>query len=184
MSQFHETPSQTAGPYVHIGCKPQTSGLEKRTLGDELGTQMITEGFTGERITLDLEIFDGAGDQVKDALVEIWQADKSGKYNGTKGFTHWGRQAADFETGKIHFETVKPGAVGKQSPHILVWIVARGINLGLTTRIYFPDDDISFDSVLKLAGARAATLISEKTKTGYAHKIYLQGEGETVFFDV
>lgn len=183
MSKFHESPSQTAGPYVHIGCKPQTSGLEKRTLGDELGNQMVTEGFEGERITLDLEIFDGAGDQVKDALVEIWQADISGTYDGTNGFTHWGRQAADFETGKIHFETAKPGAVGEQSPHILVWIVARGINLGLTTRIYFPDDTSS-DPVLKLAGDRASTLISEKTQTGYAHTIYLQGEEETVFFDV
>ena len=179
-----ESPSQTAGPYVHIGCVPRFAGLEEIYAGGDLGGQMITGTPQGERMALELSVLDGSGMPLLDALVEIWQPGPSGGFGPTNGFLHWGRSAVDAATGKARFDTLKPGAPLGQAPHILVWIVARGINLGLTTRVYFPDEDNSFDGVFKLAGARAATLVAARTETGYAHSIRVQGERETVFFDV
>ncbi|MEO0771683.1 MAG: protocatechuate 3,4-dioxygenase subunit alpha [Pseudomonadota bacterium] len=166
-----ESPSQTAGPYVHIGCLPQTAGLEPRGMGAQLGGEVPEDA-----VTLDLTVYDGAGDVVRDALIEIWQS--------TDAHQHWARQATDLETGVARFETVKPVAQAGQAPHLLVWIVARGINLGLTTRVYFPDENNEGDPVLGLAGKRAETLVAERTNAGYAHVIHLQGPMETVFFDV
>jgi len=183
MTKLKESASQTAGPYVHIGCVPQTAGLERRGMGPQLGVAMVGPD-AGPTITLDMTVLDGAGEAVKDALIEIWQAGPDGTFDQTGGFSNWGRQATDLETGQARFETVKPGAADGQAPHILVWIAARGINLALTTRIYFPDEDNTQDAALQLAGGRAATLIAEKTNTGYAHMVYLQGPNETVFFDV
>ncbi|MEM1065234.1 MAG: protocatechuate 3,4-dioxygenase subunit alpha [Pseudomonadota bacterium] len=177
-----ETPSQTAGPYVHIGCLPRTAGLAPGALGPELGGVMVQEG--DARMSLEITVLDGAGDCVKDALIEIWQAGPDGRYAPTAGFRNWGRQATDLATGVARFETLKPGLNGPQAPHILVWIAARGINLALATRIYFPDTDTSSDAIFALAGARASTLVATETATGYAHTIRLQGENETVFFDI
>ena len=184
MAQFKESPSQTAGPYVHIGCVPQTAGLERRGMGPQLGGEMVFDDADGHRIKIDITVLDGAGDAVKDALIEIWQATPHGQLAPTDGFSNWGRQATDLATGHAVFDTLKPGASQGQSPHILVWIVARGVNLGLTTRIYFPDEDNSGDGVLTLAGDRAGTLIATKSDAGYSHIIRLQGPQETVFFDV
>ncbi len=184
MPQLKESPSQTAGPYVHIGCTPQMAGLEARAMGPQLGERMVLGSPTGDRITLDLHVFDGAGDAVTDALIEIWQPTPQGQFTGDDQFCNWGRQATDLTSGQAVFQTLKPGAPVGQAPHILVWIVARGIGLGLTTRIYFPDEDNADDPVLALAGDRAATLIARKTAGGYAHAVHLQGPSETVFFDV
>jgi len=177
-----ESPSQTAGPYVHIGCVPRTAGLEPRGFGDELGQKMVLSD--AETITIEIIVLDGANDPVKDALIEIWQADPTGSYAPSASFRNWGRQACDLSTGFARFETLKPGHNGSQAPHILVWIAARGINLGLTTRIYFPDEDNASDPVFLLAGPRASTLIATKTEAGYSHEVHLQGTDETVFFDV
>jgi len=183
MADLKESPSQTAGPYVHIGCAAQTAGLEQRGLGPQLGATM-TRGGKGTTCTLDIIILDGAGDIVKDALLEIWQASPHGDYEATEHFNNWGRQATDLETGFARFVTVKPAPMQGQAPHILVWIAARGINLALITRIYFPDEDNGTDPVVALAADRAETLVATKTQSGYAHKIRLQGPQETVFFDV
>lgn len=184
MAGFKESPSQTAGPYVHIGCVPNSAGLERRALGAQLGAEMVSHGAEGQRIQLEIAVFDGAEEPVRDALIEIWQAGPNGRYEGCPGFSHWGRQGADLNTGLVCFETLKPGASADQAPHILIWIVARGINLGLTTRVYFPDEDNSQDYVMQQAGERARTLLAEKTARGYRHRVRLQGPEETVFFDV
>ena len=183
MMTLKESPSQTAGPYVHIGCVPQTAGLEQRRMGPQLGDTMVS-GEAEASISLELQILDGANEPLADALVEIWQAGADGTYNRSNQLSNWGRQGADLESGGVKFETIKPGAPKGQAPHILVWIVARGINIGLTTRIYFPDEDNTSDPTLSLAGDRAQTLIAGVTKTGYSHTIRLQGSEETVFFDV
>lgn len=177
-----ESPSQTAGPYVHIGCVPGFAGLRDMYGGQDLGAQMIVGQVTGQRIVFSGAVFDGDGAPVTDALIEIWQASPDGSF-APEGFTSWGRQPADAE-GAFRFETLKPGAVGVQAPHILIWIVARGIGLGLTTRAYFPDEDNQGDPVLALAGARAQTLMAARTADGYHLDIQLQGPTETVFFDV
>ena len=184
MTHFKESPSQTAGPYVHIGCTPRTAGLEQRDCGAELGATMRAGPTEANAICLELIILDGAGDPVRDALVEIWQAGPEGRFHVTEGFHNWGRQAADLDTGRIRFDTLKPGAQTGAAPHILIWIVARGINLGLATRLYFPDEDNETDPIYQLAGDRAATLVAQKIDGGYRHQIILQGDQETVFFDL
>ncbi|MFT6299874.1 MAG: protocatechuate 3,4-dioxygenase alpha subunit [Yoonia sp.] len=183
MSDLKESASQTAGPYVHIGCVPSFAGLRGMYGGHDLGAAMIDGDVVGQRITLTGRVIDGDGAVLTDAMIEIWQAAPDGTFTAS-GFNNWGRQPSDTDTGQFQFETLKPGAVGNQAPHILVWIVARGINLGLTTRIYFPDENNSADPVFLLAGDRANTMIATLTEAGFHIDIYLQGPRETVFFDV
>lgn len=178
-----ETPSQTAGPYVHIGCTPSFAGLSGMYGGADLGAQMIHADIAGERIRFTGVVLDGEGAPLTDAMIEIWQAAPDGPF-ASQGFASWGRQPADATTGAFGFDTLKPGALAGQAPHILIWIVARGIGLGLTTRMYFPDEDNSTDPVFALAGRRAQTLVAAKTQDGYHLDIHLQGQQETVFFDV
>lgn len=193
-----ESPSQTAGPYVHIGCVPNFSGITG-VFPQDLGTDMRKDGAKGDHITIKGVILDGTGTPLKDAMVEIWQADCDGIYPsgdprgaGDPNFTGFARFAGDYDTGEWSFETVKPGAVpfpdGRmQAPHITFWIVARGINIGLHTRMYFPDEDNSNDPVLARLEHqnRVPTLIAAPEGPGvYRFTIRLQGEHETIFFDV
>lgn len=184
-----ESASQTAGPYVHIGLTPNFCGITG-VYPRDLGQEMVNAGTKGERITITGRIIDGGGLAVKDALVEIWQADGQGIYN-SDGFQGWGRCATDMDAGTYRFETVKPGPVphpggGKQAPHVTFWIVARGINLGLNTRLYFADEDNSNDPVLKRIEhqERVKTLIAARAGDTYTFDIHLQGENETIFFDI
>ncbi|MGR3756266.1 MAG: protocatechuate 3,4-dioxygenase subunit alpha [Tranquillimonas sp.] len=201
LTRFKESPSQTAGPYVHIGCTPNfcdITGVYPR----DLGSRMITGAVTGQRITLRGRVFDGTGTPLRDALIEIWQADAKGLYPSaaeTRGkadphFTGWGRSAGDMETGEFVFETVKPGPVpfrdGRlMAPHVTFWIVARGINLGLHTRMYFADEDQAnaADPILARIEhkARIPTLLARpEGDDTYRFDIHLQGADETIFFDV
>jgi protocatechuate 3,4-dioxygenase alpha subunit len=198
LTQLKESPSQTAGPYVHIGCVPNFCDITG-VYPEDLGAHMVNAETKGERITVKGTIYDGTGTPLKDALVEIWQADAAGLYPGNDprgaadpNFTGWGRKASDYDTGEWQFDTIRPGAVpfpdGRMmAPHISLWIVARGINIGLNTRMYFPDADNSADPLLTRIEHqnRVATLIAEKETDGvYRFDIYLQGEKETVFLDV
>jgi protocatechuate 3,4-dioxygenase alpha subunit len=195
-----ETPSQTAGPYVHIGLTPNFCDISGVYEGD-LGTAMINDKTTGERITVTGRIFDGAGALVRDAVIEIWQADAAGLYNspsemrGTAdpNFTGWGRCPTRAEDGVYSFETIKPGKVPfkdgrKQAPHITFWFVARGINLGLHTRMYFPEESEANNTdplLLRIEHRdRVATLIAARDGSTYTFDIRLQGENETVFLDI
>lgn len=191
MAKLPETASQTAGPYVHIGCAPSTQeiGVYQR----DLGAQMITGEVAGDRITLEGVIFDGEGAPVTDAMVEIWQADAKGLYaspaerrgGADPGFTGWGRAMADPKTGRFAFDTVKPGSRDGQAPHVTLWIAARGINLALQTRAYFEDEPANADDPLLIAaGDRASTMIARRTNAGYRIEIRLQGANETVFLDI
>lgn len=151
LEYFRESPSQTAGPYVHIGRMPNFTGI--KIYGGDLGTSMKTGPVKGQEITIKGIVYDGTGTPMRDAMVEIWQPDAAGLFasaNETRGqahpnFTGWGRSPGVMNTGEFAFETVKPGAVpfpnGRmQVPHVTVWIVARGINVALHTRIYFEDE--------------------------------------------
>ena len=181
-----ETPSQTAGPYVHIGLAPAMAGLEHAP--SALGEAIAGPEITGERITVQGTITDGTGALVTDALVEMWQADAEGRYGRNGSFIGWGRAAADFETGIWRLETIRPGALDPMAPHLALWIAARGINTGLHTRIYFPEDAErhSTDPVLvRTPRGRRDTLIANPTGPGaYRFDIHLQGENETVFLDI
>jgi protocatechuate 3,4-dioxygenase alpha subunit len=201
LAYLRETASQTAGPYVHIGLAPGAAGFQ--IFDRELGWDIAGPDAPGERIRVEGKVFDGTGAPVKDVLLEVWQADANGIYphpedpraaQAAPGFRGWGRVITDFETGLWGFDTIKPGAVtgrqgGVQAPHLSLWIVARGINIGLNTRMYFPEDVAlhSNDHVLGLVEQRqrVASLIARKTAPGhYRFDIVLQGEGETVFMDI
>jgi protocatechuate 3,4-dioxygenase alpha subunit len=203
-----ETASQTAGPYVHIGLAPQAAGFD--IFENNFGSVLVADATKGERIRIEGRVFDGIGTVLKDVLIEIWQANAEGKYahpadrqagkSLDASFRGWGRSCTDFETGLYTFDTVKPGSVmGRDNrpmaPHINAWIVARGINLGLNTRIYFGDEGEANakDPVLNVVEweERRRTLIAErldrKADDGaavYRFDIRLQGDGETVFFDL
>ncbi len=198
--QQKETPSQTAGPYVHIGLAPTAAGFEMYER--ELGQVIAGPRCEGERIRVVGRVLDGAGAPVTDVLIEIWQADAAGRYNHPEDaggaevepdFTGFGRVVPDFATGVFSFETVKPGPDGHgQAPHLNLWLVARGINLGLNTRMYFGDEDKAngADPVLGRidSATRRQTLIAERDDTGtppvYRLEIHLQGASETVFLDI
>lgn len=190
-----ETPSQTAGPYVHIGLMPTYAG-NPGYFHEEVAVSPIAEGAKGEIIEITGQVFDGSGWAMRDALIESWQPDAAGIFPGQPGadpaVSGHCRFAADADSGEFTLRTVKPGAVkargGKlQAPHISLWIVARGINIGLQTRIYFEDEDNSADPLLARIEQRprVETLIAKKIAPGkYRFDIRLQGEGETVFLDI
>ena len=203
--QMRETASQTAGPYVHIGLAPKAAGFD--ILENNFGNVLTRAETQGERIRVEGRVLDGIGTPVRDVLIEIWQANAAGRYNHPAdrqpgkaldaSFRGWGRAASDFETGLYTFETIKPGSVvGRNgrpmAPHINFWVVARGINLGLNTRMYFSDeaDANARDPVLNLIEweGRRQTLVAQreaaKGSVVYRFDIRLQGENETVFFDI
>ncbi|KIC50046.1 protocatechuate 3,4-dioxygenase subunit alpha [Tateyamaria sp. ANG-S1] len=184
--RLKESPSQTAGPYVHIGCTPNFAGITGVYASDP-GATMLTDSTEGERITVTGTVYDGEDAPLTDALIEIWQADAAGHFSTTNtGFTGWGRCPADQDTGAWRFETIRPGATGGGAAHITFWIVARGINVGLHTRMYFPDEPkLPSDPWLSLVeDTRRDTLITKQVADGhFQFNIHLQGPNETVFFD-
>lgn len=204
LNYLRETASQTAGPYVHIGLAPGAAGF--KTFDQELGTDIAGPNAKGERIAVEGVVFDGTGSPLKDVLIEVWQANAAGVYphpadrrsaEVEEGFRGWGRVISDFATGLWSFETVKPGVVPGRNgrpmaPHLNLWIVARGINIGLNTRMYFADETEAnaADPVLNLIEQenRRPTLIARREerdgKVVYRFDIRLQGENETVFLDV
>ena len=195
LTYLNETPSQTAGPYVHIGLMPTYAG-NPGYYDAEIGTSPITEGVQGEVIEITGSVIDGTGWALRDALIESWQADARGRFAGEAGadpaVSGLCRFAADAVSGEFTLRTVKPGPVpargGRmQAPHISLWIVARGINIGLQTRIYFEDEDNAADPLLARIEQRprVETLIAKRTAPGkYRFDIRLQGAGETVFLDL
>ena len=176
------TTSQTSGPFWHLIDFPEWADL-LRADGPNAGIQV------GERIVLTGRITDGETAPVPDAMVEIWQADPEGRYDGA--FHGFGRCATDPQ-GMFRFVTLKPGAVpGRgnqtQAPHVVITLFARGLQKQLVTRLYFAGEALNgTDSVLQsIDPARRGTLIAHQATPGeWRLDIRLQGEGETVFLDV
>jgi protocatechuate 3,4-dioxygenase alpha subunit len=169
------TASQTIGPYWHL-------------LEDKSWTDLTRFGATGKVVTIEGTIYDGAGAPLNDTCVEIWQPSPAASEN----FPGFGRAATD-RTGTFRFTTIKPEAVPGpgntlQAPHIAITILARGLLFHLTTRLYFADEPANEnDPILALIEdpARRATLLARETQPGVWHlDIHLQGDAETVFFEI
>jgi protocatechuate 3,4-dioxygenase alpha subunit len=188
-----ETPSQTVGPYFAIGLYSDDPAYPRIVTGT-----MTTAEVEGERIRLEGTVLDGAGDVVPDCVIEIWQADGDGRYRtaefrGNDGFTGFGRVGPD-EAGRLTIETIKPGRVpglgggAPQAPHLTVVIFSRGLLTHAYTRLYFDDEAEAnaADAVLsRVPEARRKTLLAQKAGHGlYRFTIRLQGDDETVFFEV
>lgn len=197
MVALKQTPSQTIGPFFAHGLTPDQFGYGQRGIA---GNALAARHVPGEHVRIEGRILDGAGAPIDDAMIEIWQADADGRYAGADrdaagtaggGFMGFGRCGTD-DAGGFSFATIKPGAIGDgQAPHIGVIIQARGILNHAFTRIYFADetDANRADPVLQSVPAdRRDTLIAARSETPagpvYRFDIHMQGEDETVFFDV
>jgi protocatechuate 3,4-dioxygenase alpha subunit len=188
------TASQTVGPFFHLGMVY----LERE--------KFVAENVAGERVTIRGKVIDGDGNVVPDAVLEVWQADSSGRYqcevfprnSGTPRFLGFGRVETD-DNGEFSFTTIKPGRVPSpdgllQAPHLVVTLFSRGLLKALRTRLYFPDEASNAkDAVLNLVPPeRRSTLVaapsSEPSGTSVQGKVFhwnivMQGRGETVFFE-
>jgi protocatechuate 3,4-dioxygenase alpha subunit len=184
-------PSQTAGPYFHLGC------TDTRSVSCIAGPKA-----KGERVRLVCRVLDGDGIPVNDSMIEIWQANSEGKYNhpddpqaktvdpDCPGF---GRLPTD-ENGSCVFQTIKPGRVSGrngslQAPHLNVSVFARGIMKRLATRIYFAGDPGNQDdpTLALVPEDRRDTLMAQpdaRQSGDWRFDIRLCGENETVFFDI
>ncbi len=182
------TPFQTLGPFFDFG------------LVIPNGEVVAAASAAGRHVTIEGVVRDSAGSPLPDALIEIWQADASGRYRNPSdpgsgstdpAFDGFGRVATDAE-GRFLFKTVVPGRVpgadgSLQAPHVAVGVLARGILTRLVTRMYFEDEPSNAeDAVLSLVlPSRRETLFAKPAGSDrYRFDIQLQGSGETVFFDV
>jgi protocatechuate 3,4-dioxygenase alpha subunit len=191
------TPSQTVGPYFHYGLAPRDYDFS-----EVFHNNLVTPDASGERIRIEGRVIDAEGQGINDSLVEIWQADSAGRYAHpadrralpNASFKGFGRVATD-ASGAYSFETIKPGAVpgpngAAQAPHILMAVFSRGMLRHVYTRIYFSDETKNDgDPILALVPPeRRATLIAKRADRNghavYTFDIRLQGDGETVFFDI
>ena len=167
------TPSQTIGPFFHLGLRWPDSGK-------------VAFAEPGEKIVLTGRILDGAGDPVGDALVETWQHSAQGKTPAcAKGSAnpHGFGRVETAKDGTYRIETSMPGGA---APSIDVAIFARGLLKALRTRAYLaPVEKVRADPALApiASSPRLATLVAAPAGAGeYRWDIRLQGEGETVFF--
>jgi protocatechuate 3,4-dioxygenase alpha subunit len=184
------TPSQTVGPFFHYA------------LPFPGGETLTNDATLGERIVIEGRLIDADGAPVTDAMIEIWQANGQGRYNHPDdtqekqldpNFNGFGRTPTG-EDGLWRFHTVKPGPVpgrggAMQAPHIAISVFSRGILKRLATRLYFGDEAAAnaADPVLALVPPeRRGTLIAERAGDAAVYRldIVLQGENETVFFDI
>lgn len=200
MAERKVTPNQTIGPFFHYALTGRSYGVS------EIATNDLTAAVNGadeHRIRIVGRLTDGAGTPVDDALVELWQANPAGRYAHredlqdkplTEGFFGFGR-CATAQGGSFSFTTLKPGRVpgrgnALQAPHVLLGVFARGILKRVVTRLYFADEAQANaeDPVLESVDrARRPTLIAAREDGDipvYRFEIRLQGDGETVFFDV
>ncbi len=184
------TPSQTVGPYLHIGL-------------DWLNTtDLASPGVAGERIVIQGRLLDADRAPIPDGVIEIWQANSHGRYahpdDGRvlpleSGFSGFGRTPTG-GNGEFRFSTIKPGRVPAtngqlQAPHIMVNVFARGLLRQAVTRVYFPDDDHASDPVMASVPVnRRMTLIARSVAVQvgvFEWNVLLGGDqNETVFFDV
>lgn len=172
------TPGQTAGPFFGYA------------LPFEADHELVPVGHPGA-IRLHGNVFDGAGDAVPDALLEVWQLGRDGAVVQQQGslrrdgytFTGWGRASTD-ATGHYSFTTVLPGAASGRAAFFAITVFARGLLDRLFTRAYLPGDEqaLAADPLLcALPTDRRAGLVATPDRDGFCFDVYLQGDRETVF---
>ncbi len=185
-----DTPSQTVGPYFTMALAREGENQVAGCPDDERAIRV--EGY----------VLDGGGARIEDALVELWQADAKGRYaqptppGQRSGFRGVGRSATDFRTGLWHFDTIVPGRVpassgALQAPHLSLIVQGRGMLKPVFTRMYFPEHATEHghdDALSRVPVHRRHTLIASRVREvmrpTYRFDITMQGENETVFFDV
>jgi len=186
-----QTPSQTVGPFFAIGLTARQYGNDFPEIANG---SIARETTPGERIRVVGCVLDGAGELVPDAMIEVWQADASGRYPSAADFADleafhgFGRVGTGADPQfRFIVDTIKPGSHGGEAPHLNVIVMMRGLLLHAYTRIYFSDEETANARCPVLAlvpPARRGTLLAERLETHYAFDIRMQGERKTVFFDL
>ncbi|MEM7653981.1 MAG: protocatechuate 3,4-dioxygenase subunit alpha [Pseudomonadota bacterium] len=187
--KHRQTPSQTVGPYFAYGLTP--SQYDYGELSSLANPQIASEGAGGQHIRIFGHVLDGNGAVVSDAMIELWQADAHGRYaSGGRGFFGRCGTGTDGEN-RFWFNTVKPGSVGGAAPHASLIVFLRGLLTHVYTRVYFSDEAVANGKdpvLLSVPEQRRKTLIAERIDgpggPAYRFDIHMQGEKETVFFDV
>jgi protocatechuate 3,4-dioxygenase alpha subunit len=196
MTALKQTPSQTVGPYFAYGLCPEQYNFDFKSL---FTAAVADYEAAGEHISIVGQVFDGDGKAVGDAMLEVSQVDSQGRYPASReevaasGFRGFARVGTGTDPQKRFIvETVKPGrASANDAPHLNVILTMRGMLLHTFTRIYFDDEVAANESdpvLAALPAERQATLIARRvpgtSKTVYRFDIHMQGEQETVFFDL
>jgi protocatechuate 3,4-dioxygenase, alpha subunit len=209
MKKLKQTPSQTVGPFFAYSLTAEQYGYDFNSIiHDSLADFSFEKiaknasntegGQNAPPIYITGKIIDGAGNSVPDAIIELWQADEKGAYRTTPiqgkndGFTGFGRLGTGTNPAhRFTFETIKPASVNGEAPHINVIVFMRGLLLHLHTRLYFSDEitaNLTDELLNSVENDRRNTLIANKIEVDgavfYEFDIYLQGEKETVFFDI
>lgn len=172
-----QTPSQTIGPYFAYGLTPEQYGYHFKSWVDN---KMVDATKNSNAITIFGKVYDGEGNTINDAMIELWQNDGENKLFGRYGT---GTDANN----QFSFATVKPNSVEGQAPYINVILFMRGQLLHSYTRIYFSDEETlnnSDETLQSIPVERKQTLIAKKTNQGYEFNIHMQGPNETVFFQI
>ena len=211
---FGQTPSQTVGPFFHYGLpwKGGADLVGRSDLGArpdlmppehfQLASSGVSGTPLGEAIEIAGSVYDGGGAPLSDVLVEIWQANAAGRYAGAEdgraevpldpNFVGFGRGATD-ANGIWRFRTIRPGRVPGpgntlQAPHIAISVLGRGLLKRLATRLYFADGEGNADDpILALVPPERRHTLIARRRSGdgpWWLDIVLQGENETVFFDL
>ncbi len=177
MEKKLQTPSQTVGPYFAYGLTPQQYAYEFEGWVDG---EMVEDILAEDVITVTGRVFDGNGEAISDAMLEIWQKDREKEAFGRFG-------TGTDPTNRFIFRTTKPQAYLGHAPFLSVIVFMRGQLIHAYTRIYFSDEAKlnAQDPVLQTVPEhRRSTLIAQQKGKVYELNIYMQGEKETVFFDV
>ncbi len=193
MEKLRQTPSQTVGPFFAYSLTAEQYGYDYNSI---VKGSLLGDKTKGEQISITGSIYDGNGDAISDAMIELWQADELGKYriapiqsrnNDFLGFGRLGTGAKPDHG--FRFTTVKPGLVNGQAPHINVILFMRGSLRHLYSRLYFSDENNAKDPLLlSMDATRRQTLISQRMEVNknieYQFNIHMQGKKETVFFNL
>ncbi len=170
-----QTPSQTVGPYFAYGLTPEQYGYNFKSW---VNNNMCSPSDRDEPVVIYGKVYDGNGNTINDAMIELWQNDGEKKLFGRYG-------TGTDKDNQFIFKTIKPKSVNGNAPFINVILFMRGQLLHSYTRIYFSDEVElnSNDEVLKtISEKRRNSLIAQKTTKGYEFNIHMQGNDETVFF--
>ncbi|HYI79063.1 MAG TPA: protocatechuate 3,4-dioxygenase subunit alpha [Chryseolinea sp.] len=182
------TPSQTVGPFFAYGITAEQYGYGYSQIAN--GNLIKNKEIQGDRIHISGRVFDGAGNAIPDAVIEIWQCDNTGSYSNPSFFGFGRVGTGTTPENSFEFETIKPGKIDGQAPHINVIVLMRGLLTHAFTRLYFGDEENANqkDPILNAVPTeRRGTLIAKKVEQShraeYRFDIYMQGERETVFFE-
>ncbi|MBI3699680.1 MAG: protocatechuate 3,4-dioxygenase subunit alpha [Afipia sp.] len=186
------TPSQTVGPYFAYGLMPDG----RYNWNNVASSDLVTSDLADQTIIIAGTLFDGDGVPIEDGMLEIWQPDAQGRLPNAgqlpnRKFTGFGRCATSPQ-GEFAFQTIKPGVIhdpflGDQAPHILLAVFARGMLVHAFTRVYFYDEKANAsDPILQLVPTerRSSLIAVRQDDERYRFDIHLQGERETVFFEI